>query len=77
VAGQPQVIVVREADVLALADPRGVSHEALMKAKIGNPADIGRLEFLHARQQVQVSRMEIEAVMGFGNRGRLTRVRAE
>src|SRR6516164_2911392 len=68
-ARQPQVIVVGEADVLALADPGGVSHEALVKAEIGNPADFGRLEFSHTRQQVQISRMEIEAVMRFGNRG--------
>src|SRR5215472_4688011 len=67
-AGQPQVIVVGEADVLAFADPGGVSHEALVKAEIGNPAVFGRLEFRHTRQQVQVSRMEIEAVMRFGNR---------
>src|SRR6516225_10301534 len=67
-AGQPQVIVVGEADVLALADPSGVSHEALVKPEIGNPADFGRLEFGHTRQQVQISRMEFEAVMRFGNR---------
>src|SRR5215813_12526652 len=67
-AGQPQVIVVGEADVLALADPGGVSHEALVKAEIGNPADFGRLEFCHTRQQVQISRMEIQAVMRFWNR---------
>ena len=67
-AGQPQVIVVGEADVLAVADPGGVSHEALVKAEIGNPADVGRLEFGHAREQVQISRMQIEAVMRFGNR---------
>src|SRR4029077_15387049 len=47
-AGQPQVIIVREADVLALADPCGVSHEALVKAEIGNSTDLGRLEFCHS-----------------------------
>ena len=66
-ARKPQVIVVGEADVLALADPGGVSHEALVKAEIGNPADFGRLELGHALQQIQISRMQIEAVMRFGN----------
>jgi hypothetical protein len=70
-AGQPQVIVVGEADVLALADPGGVSREPLVKAEIGNPAEIGLLDFRHTRQQVQISRMEIEPVMRFGNRGHL------
>ena len=56
-AGQPQVVVVGEADVLALADAGGVPHQALMEAEIGNPADLGRFEFGHALQQVQISRM--------------------